>query len=108
MLHLSRNYPTMRVVRALEGPICNICRQEKHEYRFSTINYMNPGPQPLELANLTQIEEMFIVCVNLILQVTHAIGGQYKYKGHTISFPQEVREIAKIAIYMHKIPMGRI
>ncbi|XP_057843079.1 uncharacterized protein LOC131052428 [Cryptomeria japonica] len=57
---------------------------------------MDPSPQPLELVSLTQIEEMLIARVNPILQVTHATGGQYKYKGHTISFPQEVREIAKI------------
>ncbi|XP_059076593.1 uncharacterized protein LOC131875899 [Cryptomeria japonica] len=86
----------MKVVRVLEGPICNRCRQEKNEHRFSASNNMDPGPQPLELANLTQIEEMLIARVNPILQVTHAIGGQYKYKGHTICFPQEVREIARI------------
>ncbi|XP_057843827.2 uncharacterized protein LOC131053226 [Cryptomeria japonica] len=90
------SYPAMKVVRVLEGPICNQCRQEKNEHRFSASNNMDPGPQPLELANLTQIEEMLIARVNPILQVTHATRGQCKYKGHTISFPQEVREIAKI------------
>ena len=57
---------------------------------------MDLGPQPLQLSNLTQIEEMLIACTNPILQVTHETRGQFKYKGHTISFPQEVREIAQI------------
>lgn len=48
---------------------------------------MDPGSQSLELSNSTQIEEMLIVRVNPILQVTHATRGQYKYKGHMISFP---------------------
>ena len=57
---------------------------------------MDPSPQPLQLSNLTKIEEMLIACLNPILQVTHVIGCQIKYKMHTISSPQEVREIAKI------------
>ena len=39
---------------------------------------------------------MLIAQVNSILQVTHARGGQYKYSGHTISFPQDITSIAKI------------
>ncbi|XP_059076947.1 uncharacterized protein LOC131876152 [Cryptomeria japonica] len=57
---------------------------------------MDLGPQPEELASLTQVEEMLIARVNPILQVTHATGGQYKYKGHTISFPQNVEHISNI------------
>ena len=38
---------------------------------------------------------MLIARVNPILQVTHARGGQYKYSGHTISFPQDIVSIAK-------------
>ena len=54
---------------------------------------MDPGPQPKVLSTLTYIEEMLIACVNPILQVTHAHGGQYKYIGHTISFPQDITAI---------------
>lgn len=32
---------------------------------------------------------MLTACVNPILKVTHTGGGQYKYSGHTISFPQD-------------------
>ena len=90
------SYLSMKVAWVPEGPICHRCRQEKNEHQFSASNNMDPGPQPLQLSNLTQIEEMLIARINPILQVTHATGGQFKYKGHTISFPQEVREIAKI------------
>ena len=56
---------------------------------------MDPGKQPLVLSILTQVEEMLIARVNPILQVTHACGAQYKYSGHTISFPQDIVSIAK-------------
>ena len=63
---------------------------------------MDPGNQPCELARLTQIQEMLISCVNPILQVTHARGGQYKYSDHTISFPQDISTIAmSLAILGH-------
>ena len=37
---------------------------------------------------------MFISRANPILQVTHAHGGQYKYSGHTICFPQDISNLA--------------
>ena len=55
---------------------------------------MNPGLQPLILGSLTQVEEMLIARASPILQVMHSIGGQYKYRGHTISFPQDVKDVA--------------
>ena len=61
---------------------------------------MNPRKQPLFfLSILTQVDEMIIARVNPILQVTHAHGGQYKYSGHTISFPQDIVSIAKTLPY---------
>ena len=54
---------------------------------------MDPSEQPLVLSILTQVEEMLISRVNPILQVTHAHGVQYKYSGHTISFPQDISTI---------------
>ena len=56
---------------------------------------MDPGIQPPILAVLTQVEEMLISHVNPVLQVTHAHGGQYKYYGHVIFFPQDISNIAK-------------
>lgn len=56
---------------------------------------MDPGIQPTELANLTQVKEMLIALVTPILQVTHATGDQFKYRGHTISFPQNIENVVK-------------
>ena len=81
------SYMRMKLYHTIEGPIFNRCHQEKQIHRFSSSNNMDSGCQPQELANLTQVEEMLIARVNPILQVTHATGSQYKYKGHTIIFP---------------------
>jgi hypothetical protein len=51
---------------------------------------MDPSDQPTVISILTQVEEMLISRVSPILQVRLARGGQYKYSGHTISFPQQI------------------
>eukprot|EP01018_Ginkgo_biloba_P038592 Gb_30228 [translate_table: standard] len=78
-----------------EGPKCSRCKHEKHGNRFSLSNNMDSGDQPFVLRILTQVEEMLIARVSPILQVSHAPGGQYKYRGHTISFPQDIYGIEK-------------
>ena len=88
------SYPKMKTKFSSGIYTCSRCNNERHGRRFSTDNNMDPGNQPIELARLTQIEEMLIARVNPILQVTHAHGGQYKYSGHTISFPQDISTIA--------------
>lgn len=62
---------------------------------------MDPNPQPHVLFVLTQDEHILIAHVNSILQVTHACGGQYKYVGHTISFPKDIRYIVTSFPHMH-------
>ena len=57
---------------------------------------MDLGEKPHILRVLTQVEEILIARVNLILQVTHARGGKYKYSGHKISFPQDIYTVAQI------------
>ena len=89
------SYPGIQVLMGSEGPICKRCKQERGSHRFSQWNHMDPGEQPHVLRVLTQVEEMLIARVNPILQVTHARGGQYKYSGHTISFPQDISMIAR-------------
>ena len=89
-------YLGMKVSRTSKGLVCYRCRQERGNNRFSASNNMDPGPQPEELANLTQVEEMLIARVSPILQVTHATGGQFKYRGHTISFPQNIDHVSNI------------
>ena len=87
------SYPGIVVFRRDEGPICVICRKEHDIHCFSQDSNMNPHKQPTVLSILTQVEEILIARVNPILQVTHARGGQYKYNGHTISFPQDIISI---------------
>ena len=77
------------------GPICTRCKREGNKHIFSSQNHMNPGLQPLILGSLTQVEEMLIARASPILQVMHSIGGQYKYRGHTISFAQDFKYVAK-------------
>ena len=62
---------------------------------------MDPGKKPPVLAVLIQVEEMLISIDNPILQVTHAHGGQYKYFGHTICFPQDISNIATYLQYQN-------
>lgn len=45
---------------------------------------------------------MLIAHVYPILQVTHARGGQYKYKGHIIRFPQNIENITKKLLHSIK------
>ena len=56
---------------------------------------MDPGDEHEVLRVLKQVEELIIMWVNLILQVTHACGGQYKYSCHTICFLQDISSIEK-------------
>ena len=87
-------YPGIVTKKFHEAYTCSRCILESKGHRFSLDNNMDPGKQPSVLAVLTQVEEMLISRANPILQVTHAHGGQYKYSGHTICFPQDISNIA--------------
>ena len=56
---------------------------------------MDPGEEPDVIRLLTQVEEMLITWVNLVLHVSHARGGQYKSSGDTLIFPQGISSIAR-------------
>jgi hypothetical protein len=53
---------------------------------------MDPGDVPEELQGLTQIEEMLIAQIFLIVSVYCFRGGQYAYRGNVINFLQDVSE----------------
>ena len=55
---------------------------------------MIPSSIPLELQNLTQIEEMLIARALPIMRVHIRPGGQRGYSGHCINLPQNVEELA--------------
>ncbi|XP_059068385.1 uncharacterized protein LOC131858917 [Cryptomeria japonica] len=73
---------------------CYRCTLEKNGHRLSKWNNMDPDQQPICLQRLSQIEDMLIARVSPVLQVTYARGGQLKYSGHTICFPQDITTIA--------------
>ena len=72
---------------------CSCCILERKGHWFSFENNMDPRIQPPILVEVTQVEKMMISRTNPVLQVTHAHGGQYKYSGHTICFPQDISNI---------------
>ena len=87
-------YPGIVTKKFHEAYTCSCCILEQKWHRFSLDNNMDLSKQPPVLAVLTQVEEMLISRVNPILQVTHARGGQCKYSGNTICFPQYISNIA--------------
>ena len=75
--------------------VCSRCsRDKKSPQKFSYENSMIPSHVPLELQNLTQIEEMLIACALPIMRVYIKPGGQRGYSGHCINLPQNVTELA--------------
>ena len=84
------SYPGISTHPSPNGHICTHCHRENNGHHFSKWNNMDPDDQPIVLSILTQVKGMLIAQANPILQVRHARGGQYKYSGHTISFPQQI------------------
>ena len=58
---------------------------------------MIPCAVPTELQGLTQVEEMLIARAFPIIQVyTKPNGGQKAYKGHVLTLPHDVQNIADV------------
>ena len=58
---------------------------------------MIPNEAPSELQNLTQVEEMLITRAFPVMQVyTRPNGGQLGYRGHIITLPNDVQNIANV------------
>ena len=57
-------------------------------------NSLIPSSVPLELKDLTQVEEMLIARTLPIMRVYIKPGGQRGYSGHCINLPQNVTELA--------------
>ena len=75
--------------------VCSRCsRDKKNPKKFSKENMMVPTAVPMELQNLTQIEEMLIARALPIMSVFIKPGGQRAYSGHCINFPQDIRQLA--------------
>jgi len=84
-----KNYPNY---------ICSRCSRDKSVPKlFSNENFMIPSPVPKELQGLTQFEEMLITRAFPVMHVyTKPRGGQRAYKGHVITLPQNVQQLADV------------
>ena len=77
--------------------VCSRCARDKNtQKKFSDANCTVPGPVPIELQGLTQIEEMLIARALPIMRVYIKPGGQRGYSGHCINLPQDVKELASV------------
>jgi len=56
---------------------------------------MIPSAVPLELQELTQVEEMLIEHAIPIMRVYVKPGGQRGYSGYCINLPQHISELAE-------------
>jgi len=66
---------------------------------------MIPSAVPLELQELTQVEEMLIARAIPIMRVYVKPGGQRGYSGHCINLPQQISELAEaLPRYTKDIP----
>ena len=75
--------------------VCSRCsRDKKSPKKFSVENSLIPSSVPLELKDLTQVEEMLIARTLPIMRVYIKPGGQRGYSGHFINLPQNVTELA--------------
>lgn len=77
---------------------CSRCSRDKCvPKKFSSANSMIPSPVPKELQGLTQFEEMLIARVFPVMHVyTKPRGGQRAYKGHVLTLPQDVQQLADV------------
>ncbi|CAG8508044.1 5690_t:CDS:2 [Scutellospora calospora] len=73
--------------------VCRCCYTKKSLLKkFSSENNMDPGEVSEELQGLTEIEEMLIAQVFPAMIVYRLRGGQHRYSGNIINFPQDVEE----------------
>ena len=78
--------------------ICSRCLRDKSiPKKFSAENLMIPSPVPKELQGLTQFEEMLIARAFPVMHVyTKPRGDQRAYKGHVLTLPQDVQQLADV------------
>lgn len=78
--------------------ICSRCAHDKSvPKKFSAENSMIPSPVPEQLQGLTQFEEMLIARAFPVMHVyTKPRGGQRAYKGHVLTLPQDVQQLANV------------
>lgn len=93
--------------KAVSVYVCSNCSRDKQTpKKFSKENSMIPSSVPMELQNLTQIEEMLIARALPLIRVYMKPGGQRGYSGHCINLPQSINELANsLPHYPKDIPI---
>lgn len=77
--------------------ICSRCSRDKSVPKKFLNEHFIPSPVPKELQGLTQFEEMLIARAFSVMHVyTKPRGGQRAYKGHVITLPQNVQQLADV------------
>ncbi|CAG2228402.1 unnamed protein product [Mytilus edulis] len=69
--------------------VCERCFKDKGVIKmFSTENSMNPGEAPLELANLSVVEEQLISRISPCINIHMLKHGGIAANGHCVAFPK--------------------
>ncbi|KAL2474966.1 Uncharacterized protein Adt_35702 [Abeliophyllum distichum] len=83
--------------------ICTQCsgqiQRGLNPLKFSAENLMDPGVVPIELSRLTNLEQILIARVHLMMYVYRVKGQQYKYSGNVINFAQDVNSMATVLTF---------
>lgn len=79
----------------------NVCAQcKKNPNKFTAANNMNPGNVPLQLQDLTFVEQLLIAKIQPVMRVyrvkSRGIPGQYAYTGNIINIGQNINEIINL------------
>ncbi len=77
---------------------CVRCRKDT---KYTAENAMDPGPRPQFVLDdpsleLTQIEEMLIAPIHVVMQAHTVYGGQMKYSGHICNFVHDTSEVCQL------------
>src|SRR5438045_955961 len=90
--------------------VCARCRQENNQNHFTKLNSLDPEPTIQELAYkhslpipepLSQVEQVLLMPVHVMIQAYSVKGGQYKYSGHCCNF---TRDIANVVTKVPQLP----
>lgn len=83
-------FPDLKITKGK----CASCN--RHPFRWTARNNMDPGVVPPELIGLTPIECMLIARVNPVITIFRHLGNQHKYRGNVINFPQNIEEYTTV------------
>lgn len=86
----AKGHPELRLING----ICRNC--SKRDGLFSAENDMDIGEVPLELMDLTMIEQILIARIHPVISLYKIRGSQLAYSGNVINFRKEVSSIASV------------